>query len=86
MDNVFDERLFEATCKGAERIGEFLEATRSALLTKDTARLREQAKVGLAAMVNHLIHQAPKHYLLSEDLKDLHRFTEKPFLDDQSSR
>ena len=56
MDNVFDERLFEATCKGAERIGEFLEATRSALLTKDTARLREQAKVGLAAMVNHLIH------------------------------
>jgi hypothetical protein len=30
-------------------------------------------------MVSQLIEQAPKHYLLSEDLKDVHRFTEKLF-------
>jgi hypothetical protein len=83
MDEVFDDKLFELTCHGAKRIGEFLEATRGAQFDESVSRLREQAKIALSAIVTSILSRAGKYYLSHEDLKDLMRFTEQEFLEDK---
>lgn len=82
--DILDEKLFDVLCIGAKRIGEFIEATRNLSLDQNTDRLREQAKVALSAVVTHLMKEAPRYHALADDLKDLHRFTEKPFLSDRA--
>ncbi len=79
----FNDELFGVACLGAKRLGEFLEATHGAQLTEDVSRLREQAKVGLSALVSNLLLEAPQHNVSEGDrlLEDLVRFTTMEFLE-----
>jgi hypothetical protein len=86
MGNVmaFDHsRLFKLACLGTRAIGEFIEVTHGAKLDENASRQREEAKIGLRALVPYLLREAPRHDVRKEDppMNELERFMTTEFLD-----
>ncbi len=70
-----EDKLFELTCIGAQRLAEFVDVIPlRALLDEDTSRLRDQAKVALSGLISYLILQSPRHHAPIGIVKELERW------------